>query len=527
VVARRFKSTANTSASSSSSSAAAAAATAAAAASREGRLAKIYRKLDWGTVIMNVGAISGLCGFMMSDVLYLRMLSIGGSLCGITYNITRSPRQINACLWGAVFVSTNLFMIVQLLKERSAEAPLFSLAELELWQRHFSDHGVDHKTFKRLMDQARWETKRVGEVIVPAGKPLERVILIHDGVATAFKEGLDKHGLRWSEKMYEYEGRGRNGCVIGGTALVDPNTTRHAYPQTVRASGGARKWAPDQKKVGESPPSLSLVGAGIQGVPLHVGRGSGANAAKPDAAAAAAIAAAQTAAGDKEQDRVQEDKSHAKNIQRARRMARTASGRRKLNVTDKTVVVSWDREELQELLRNDTALEAAFVHTLYIDLLTGLRRQRKQGPKQGQKRGGGGDDDLQRTADARGKTMVHASRHGGDQEGTAVSAKQENMYLNKGTISRENKPGVESRVQNRQRIRERLMRYKDMLVACMDEKGVQLNPRKKREARIFALSEGISVSQHVTTIASLGWTKDEWNDGIRFHNIVVENAAES
>ena len=101
------------------------------------------------------------------------------------------------------------------------------------------------------------------------------------------------------------------------------------------------------------------------------------------------------------------------------------------------------------------------------------------------------------------------------------------MYLNKGTISRENKPGVESRVQNRQRIRERLMRYKDMLVACMDEKGVQLNPRKKREARIFALSEGISVSQHVTTIASLGWTKDEWNDGIRFHNIVVENAAES
>ena len=74
---------------------------------------------------------------------------------------------------------------------------------------------------------------------------------------------------------------------------------------------------------------------------------------------------------------------------------------------------------------------------------------------------------------------------------------------------------VESLVQNRQRIRELLMRYKDMLIACVEEDGMQLNPRKKREARLFALGEGISVSQHVTTIASLGWPKDEWNDGIR------------
>ncbi len=47
------------------------------------------RRLDFGTVVMNVGAISGLVGFMMSDVLHLRLLSITGSLCGITYNITR------------------------------------------------------------------------------------------------------------------------------------------------------------------------------------------------------------------------------------------------------------------------------------------------------------------------------------------------------------------------------------------------------------------------------------------------------
>ena len=94
-----------------------------------------YKDIDWGAVIMNVGAVSGLAGFMMSDVMYLRLLSICGSLCGVGYNITRTPRQINACLWGGVFISTNLVMIMQLIRERNAELPKFNVEELHLWQR--------------------------------------------------------------------------------------------------------------------------------------------------------------------------------------------------------------------------------------------------------------------------------------------------------------------------------------------------------------------------------------------------------
>ena len=37
-----------------------------------------------GQVVMNVGAILSLSGFMMTDVLYLRMLSVCGSCCGMT-----------------------------------------------------------------------------------------------------------------------------------------------------------------------------------------------------------------------------------------------------------------------------------------------------------------------------------------------------------------------------------------------------------------------------------------------------------
>ena len=60
---------------------------------------------------MNVGAVTSLTGFMMSDILYLRTLSVFGSLCGVTYNATRQPMQKNGMLWGFFFIAVNSFMV--------------------------------------------------------------------------------------------------------------------------------------------------------------------------------------------------------------------------------------------------------------------------------------------------------------------------------------------------------------------------------------------------------------------------------
>ena len=43
-------------------------------------------KNDPPLLLMNLGAVLSLSGFMMSDILLLRLLSMSGSICGMIYN---------------------------------------------------------------------------------------------------------------------------------------------------------------------------------------------------------------------------------------------------------------------------------------------------------------------------------------------------------------------------------------------------------------------------------------------------------
>jgi CRP-like cAMP-binding protein len=347
------------------------------------------KKIDWGTVVMNAGAISGLCGFMMSDVLHLRLLSICGSLCGIGYNITRSPRQINACLWGAVFISTNTYMIIQLLRERNAEGPKFNVHELHLWQRHFKEFGVDAKTFQSMLTKSKWKTYNKGDEIVEAFKPLKDVLVIHEGEACAYKSEYEG-ALKFRKEMYRYEGRGRNGCIVGGTALVDPRKSGNSYPHSVVADA------------------------------------------------------------------------------------------------DDTIVVSWDRDELKTLMKENPLIESAFVHTMYVDLITGLRRQRGE---------------VFENSNLSSKSVNEANltvEQDGSVDDAVIEEKDGEVYTKK------------------LKIRKRLRKYMGLLENAIEpEDGLILDPFQKRIARKFAFAEGISLAQHVRAVNSLGWSRHEWQDGIK------------
>jgi len=196
-------------------------------------------QIDFGTTMMNFGAITSLSGFMMSEVLYLRGLSIIGSLCGVTYNLTRVPKQLNAVAWAGVFITVNLVQIVRLLLDQKEIK--FNVEESSLYYKSFQPFGVDPKTFKRLMDDlAKWETTEAGQTLVKCGTPLRDVVVLTEGMATA-------HGAT-GEVLYTYTSTD-NGQIIGATALADPEVLGRNYPNRIVANGTLRTLSFDAQKL--------------------------------------------------------------------------------------------------------------------------------------------------------------------------------------------------------------------------------------------------------------------------------------
>lgn len=191
---------------------------------------------------MNVGAVTSLSGFMMSDVMYLRTLSIFGSVCGMTYNLTRAPRQWNGAAWGLLFVSTNLVMIYRLQQQRQQT---FTVNEMDMFKIDFEPHGVSPETFSRLLQISTWKNLESGEIVVPAGKPLNNVVYLHKGYAEAHggTHGDPQDSVQ-GDLLYTFQGASEDcsrtkGCIIGGTALFDDTVTKGNYPLNVKASASS------------------------------------------------------------------------------------------------------------------------------------------------------------------------------------------------------------------------------------------------------------------------------------------------
>ena len=184
--------------------------------------------IDFGTTMMNFGAITSLTGFVMTDVLYLRTLSIVGSTCGIIYNITRVPKQLNAVAWGVVFIAVNLTRTVQLLLEQREIS--FTVEEADVYYRQFQPHGVEPAAFKSLLKKAEWKTIDMGQEVVESGKPLNQVHILVDGSAVAYDGST-------GERLYSYTSRD-NGSIIGATAVVDPSILGKHYPNRIVAEDG-------------------------------------------------------------------------------------------------------------------------------------------------------------------------------------------------------------------------------------------------------------------------------------------------
>ena len=264
-----------------------------------------------------------------------------------------------------------------------------------------------------MISKSTWKTYSRKEEIVQAGKSLDDVLVIHEGEACAYKTDYDAKGeLKFKKEMYRYKGRGRNGCVVGGTALIDPRKTGNSYPHSV------------------------------------------------------------------------------------------------VSELDETIVVSWNREELKQLMKENPMVESAFVHTMYIDLIQGLRRHR----------GEVFENNVEPSISLEQDDSV-------DDGMVETNAKEWKLEME----NIEKLPG--ERYRKHTKVQNMLQIYMHLLEDAIDDdddsdsKGMVLDPQKKRIARMFAFDKGISLAQHVRAVHSLSWSRHEWQDGIKeeyTRSVVVE-----
>jgi hypothetical protein len=152
---------------------------------------------------MNLGSVLGLIGFGMSNILFLRWLAIAGSICGIIYNLTRNPVQINASMWAAVFIALNLVMIWNLFKEDVID---MEPIEENIYMKFFRTFGVSPGIFQKLVDAGNTSTTKDGARIPVKGQFLDKVFFVFSGNEVS---------------------------VYGGSAIKHPEIAKSPYPTDI------------------------------------------------------------------------------------------------------------------------------------------------------------------------------------------------------------------------------------------------------------------------------------------------------
>ena len=119
--------------------------------------------------------------------------------------------------------------------------------ELQLYQTQFGPYGVSPQQFFSLLHHGKWHVAEPGTNLVRRGDNLNSVMFIVSGSAQAWEERDGERRL-----VYLYEGKcagsaedgqlpkdasgHTRGCIIGGTALIEPDLLGQPYPNAVEVS---------------------------------------------------------------------------------------------------------------------------------------------------------------------------------------------------------------------------------------------------------------------------------------------------
>ena len=132
--------------------------------------------------------LSDVCGISLGEVIEGWCVRLGLEAPQLTAEqaAMRSTRMLK---WGAGALGISIGCLVgmlPLLFMQDRKQVYFTDDDLALFQRQFAPYGVSADQFFALMQTGQWHVAEPGATLVRQGEKLDRVMLIHSGVAESY-----------------------------------------------------------------------------------------------------------------------------------------------------------------------------------------------------------------------------------------------------------------------------------------------------------------------------------------------------
>lgn len=118
-----------------------------------------------------------LLSFLVSDILWLRLLNVLAGAAFIIYFATSAPPAWVPVEWNSLFLLINVVQMWRLLLERRPVR--LGAEELSLYQAAF--RALSPREYARLLSIGRWADAAPGEELVAEGVRLDRMLVVYSG----------------------------------------------------------------------------------------------------------------------------------------------------------------------------------------------------------------------------------------------------------------------------------------------------------------------------------------------------------
>jgi ABC-type cobalt transport system substrate-binding protein len=124
-------------------------------------------------ILGNLAFILVACSFMVKDILWLRFLSVTGSLCSIIYNgsVTDHPLWVPIC-WNLFFISLNFYHITKI---------IYGNRKIDLNKKELELSQLNLIEFAKLVRMGEWKKAKEGVVLINEDQEMDALLMIYNG----------------------------------------------------------------------------------------------------------------------------------------------------------------------------------------------------------------------------------------------------------------------------------------------------------------------------------------------------------